>query len=455
MERHIPTSREKVLPAPRHHPSLRVRNLFLIRRRSNPDDPLTSIKATALLLACLALLAAMNNANAAAQGRRDPSTGRIRVLYIGDAILTHNPVYIYKSDPTFSTTLIPACRDDLLGQGLKLSDINRYMREYMPRTFDQMKDSYDMIILSDSCVLNFRPHQIEWMGRCVQEEGLGLAMIGGYESFAGHSEYPSWVGTAVADSLPVEFGATPKDAPSGSYKVVVASADDEFMRSLPWDPAPTFFGLNLVSTRMGASELAKAGGQVLGSFKEYPLMVAWRCGKGRTIAFTSDWTPSWGAEFAQWEYYLDFAANLAMYGSRVTVPQNLALVHSNRERFFALSTEKTLLASVFDFIQQFGANPAKLEERLEDVDQAILSARDAFIKEDYQQCLSLLNQAGDTMKQIELDAIKLKQRAMMWIYVIEWSAVLGTSLLCGVTLWLIMVRRSLYREVHVTRSEGR
>jgi hypothetical protein len=156
---------------------------------------LSSLAISLLVLCCVPV--------SAEQGRRDPETGRIRLIYMGDVILTRNPAYIYKFDPTFGATLTPACRDDLLGQGLEISEIYRYMRLYMPKTFEQMADAHDVILLSDACVLNFRPEHLLWMERCVQEVGLGLIMIGGYESFGGYSQYPSWEGTAVAEALPV------------------------------------------------------------------------------------------------------------------------------------------------------------------------------------------------------------------------------------------------------------
>lgn len=390
----------------------------------------------------------INGAVGADEGKRDPETARIRLLYIGDATNTRNPVYIYRSDPTFSPTLVPSCRDVLFAAGLGLDDINRYMRQYMPKTYEQMRDSYDTIILSDVCVLNFRTEHINWMERCFREEGFGLVMVGGVESFGGGSSYPSWAGTSVADSLPVEFGDVEQNAPSGSYKLEVACDEDELMRSLPWKTTPPFSGLNIVTVREGAIELARG----VSTMRQYPLMARWMYGRGRSIAFTPDWTPGWGAEFCKWEYYLDFASNLGMYASRVPVPQDLAIVHANRVEFFSLASRKALLSSLFDFVDRFGANTAKLEGRVVEIDEIISSAEELYVRQNYEESLSLLGEAGNTIKEIETEAMKLKDRALFWVYIIEWFAVLGTSLACGTVLWVVMVRRRLYREVHVTRA---
>ncbi len=56
------------------------------------------------------------------------------------------------------------------------------------------------------------------------------------------------------------------------------------------------------------------------------------------------------------------------------------------------------------------------------------------------------------MGEILEDAKKLQQAVMFWIYLIEWFAVVGTFLISGIVLNLLMVRRRLYREVATTRT---
>ncbi len=396
------------------------------------------------MLACMVLGTLVG----AQEGKRDPETGRIRLLYIGDATNTRNPVYIYRSDPTFIPTLIPACRDVLFAAGLGINDIYKYMRQYMPKTLGHMRDSYDTIILSDVCVLNFRPEQIDWMKKCVEESGFGLTMVGGIESFAGGSNYPSWAGTPVADALPVEFATIQQNAPSGSYRFTIRAPDDELMRSLPWGSAPPFSGLNIVTVRDGAIELSKA----VGYSTSYPLMAVWRYGQGRTVAFTPDWTPGWGVDFCNWEYYLDFASNLGLYSSRVEVPQDLALVHANRAELVDIATRKILLSSLFEFVDRFGASTSKLEPSINDVEETVTLAQEAYIRQDYTGSIALLQDAQEALKEIEAHAFRLKNRAMLWVYIIEWFAVLGTCFFSGTVLWAVMVRKRLYRAVASTRS---
>jgi len=48
----------------------------------------------------------------------------------------------------------------------------------------------------------------------------------------------------------------------------------------------------------------------------------------------------------------------------------------------------------------------------------------------------------------------LKDRALLWVYIIGWLAVTATALVSSFLLWSIMVRRRLYREVQLTRLSG-
>jgi hypothetical protein len=48
--------------------------------------------------------------------------------------------------------------------------------------------------------------------------------------------------------------------------------------------------------------------------------------------------------------------------------------------------------------------------------------------------------------------MRLRERALLWVYVVEWLAVTGTLLVCGMVLWTLMIRKRLYRQVAVTRG---
>ena len=58
---------------------------------------------------------------------------------------------------------------------------------------------------------------------------------------------------------------------------------------------------------------------------------------------------------------------------------------------------------------------------------------------------------GD-VRPISEDAIRAKNSAFLWIYIIEWSSVTATVFLSGYFLYWTMVRRRLFRRVESTRT---
>jgi len=78
-------------------------------------------------------------------------------------------------------------------------------------------------------------------------------------------------------------------------------------------------------------------------------------------------------------------------------------------------------------------------------------ASQAYIEQDYEQTLSKIKDAREGLRKVPELAMEIKDRALLWIYVTEAMAVTGTSLLCGVAIWFLMVRRLLYSAVSTTR----
>jgi hypothetical protein len=46
----------------------------------------------------------------------------------------------------------------------------------------------------------------------------------------------------------------------------------------------------------------------------------------------------------------------------------------------------------------------------------------------------------------------VKDKALLWIYITEATAVTGTLMISGIVIWALMIKRRLYREVKTTRS---
>lgn len=216
--------------------------------------------------------------------RKDPETGRVRVLYIGDA-WGPSPYFHISAEPSFIGTPIPATYAHLGTYGDR--ELRQFMRIYMPRNFREFTGTYDLLILSDTNRGLYKNEQLEWFKRGVEENGIGLMMVGGIDAFGGDN-YPSWGESPVEDALPVlciKDKTFRKD-----FKVLVSQPDDPFIKSLPWKTMPFFHGMNVVTAKDGSKVLLKSDKEPYD-----PVLVYWEYGKGSTIAHTPDWTPAWGS----------------------------------------------------------------------------------------------------------------------------------------------------------------
>jgi hypothetical protein len=238
--------------------------------------------------------------------------------------------------------------------------------------------------------------------------------------------------------------------------MVIDQPDHELISSLPWDdpiltgPSRYIWNHNPVTLKPGSRQLAHV---LLGSGRKDPLMVTWEVeGGARAFAFTSMTYQL--LTYAHWMYLYDLGSNLMIYLDRRPVPQDIGLVHAVRSKMLEVATRRSLLVSLLDFCESFGANTHEVMYGLGEVDQVVTEAGSQYLDLDFEAALESCNQAAREMGEIESEAVKLKERAFLWVYIIEWLTVSGTALLCGMVLWFLMVQRRLYREVDATRYSG-
>ncbi|MFN0127885.1 MAG: glutamine amidotransferase [Verrucomicrobiales bacterium] len=185
--------------------------------------------------------------------------------------------------------------------GRKVYNIAHPIKGY-PRTLQDMLN-YDVIINSDIYKEAFTPEQLDLTVALVEEHGGGFVMVGGTTAF-GAGNYDE---TVIDKLMPVDVYGN-QDIKYGSFKLQVPEEmfDHPVMQlgttreetAQIWkERFPGFSGLNSVNR-------AKPGARAL-AFNESesnnygPLVVfaVQQIGRGRTMAFTSDTTQSWGSGF--------------------------------------------------------------------------------------------------------------------------------------------------------------
>jgi uncharacterized membrane protein len=387
----------------------------------------------------------------------DPQTGRIRTLFIGDPFMRPGyPTAALVEDPKIQLTRIEA-EIGYSNPAVGLENMQRFLRLYLPRSEDNLIGNYDMLIItairSNDLKLDFQM----WAKRAVEEHGFGLLMSDDPTSFGGSvtvwTTGPPWDDTPVGSILPV------------TQDEHVTYRDHNF-RISPWKPNPITDGINWKSMPLIWSHNRpdpKPGSTILGVTsdetdpndpKNDPVLITWEVGKGNTLAFIWDWGGNGVVGFYRWEYWKDVMARLVYFPVRATIPSDVSLTHKLRLQIGRYTSEKGLLLSLMEFADTFGANTNELNQNLADTEKLRKQADELWIQEDYEGSLVALEDALDSLAQDMEDAVEAKDRALLWVYIIEWLSVMGTSLITGVLLWTLMVRRRLYREVGATRFDA-
>ncbi len=372
---------------------------------------------------------------------RDPETGMTRLVYIGDC-WGRTPFIQMQTEPAFRCTPIPASTHELTYSD---ADLKRFMRLYMPRNYAEHVGKYDVVILSDPSLNIFTPLQLSWLGQGVTEGGQGLMMAGGIQSFGGWSGHPSWGPTSVGEVLPVS--CTEPKIVDHFFKAVPKIVDHPFAESLPWQTMPGFTGMNFVEAKAGSVTILACDRDPWS-----PVLTYWETGRGSSLAHMPDWTPSWGELImTRWEYYPDYVLNMVFLVSRLAIPQDLFLMHALRLEFLTYATQRSLAVSLMEFVEKFGARSDPLLFELASISAMKREADGLYLQADYESSLARFNQISKAFTEMNVQAMRLKDRALLWTYLVEWTAVSGTLMICGYVLWTVMVRRRLYREVESTR----
>jgi uncharacterized membrane protein len=386
----------------------------------------------------------------AREPRVDPVSRRVRALYVGD---TYRRTWRdFAFDPFLSVAPVPAS----IG-GFSTAHIRRSMRQYMPRTYPDYESSVDLLILSDTDHELFTTDQQHWFKNGVVDDGQGLIMAGGFEAFGGFGWGSPWTGSSVEDALPVSFlTAQAFDYVSFLARPPGEAQDHPFATSLPWKGMPPFSGMNKVVARPGSTVLLETVGISLIVPSGRPVVVHGRMGEGASLAHAPDWNPRWGeAIMDDWEYYGDYLVNMAYLVVGVPVPQDIQLAHLVRSKLAIYFLEKRVALSLMDFAEIFGGNVVSLGERLNEMDRIKAEADELYLDQEYDAVLLKMEDLSAQLDRLSEDAVRIKDQALFWVYLVEWLAVTATLLVCGSVVWTLMVKRKAYREVGTSRLRDR
>jgi len=388
---------------------------------------------------------------------------RLTVLAIGQVLPGESPIpQWFDADPLVDYRLIPTDIDFMLGPTMESGPKTwrRFIRIYFPKTRRDLVEGYDFFVFPDGNIDPFTASQVADI-RYAIENGLGsFVTLGGDLAAPSHTAFPGWLNSALYELLPAELNDRMIQS-SDEFRIRVTKEKPEVLsvfRPLGIENVRASI-FSLLFPKPGATVWAEMVSPGMPPYAPGIWLVSWRIGEGGGLfwAVADDLdAPFWSALIrpCENEYSMDIFLNLMLHSTGRELPKDILQLHDVRRRYWQFNEEKALLISLFEFVDKFGANTRPLEEEIMEADLLRERSFDYYREQLYGDAHEGIERGIEILQEISNHAMELKDRALFWVYLIEWLAVTGTFLVCGSALWALMVRRRLYREVGVTRGTG-
>ena len=377
---------------------------------------------------------------------------RIRVLNPGQGG-GHLEIW-FRSDPLFEYLWVPS-RDF----GLGLKTMNKYIKQYFPRTAEAVA-SYDYILLNSPEVYFFSTQQLQWMYDAIR---AGSGGMNGASVMSQITQiHNAWEASILSDAFPNDAAAVIARGGGGTSTVSFFSV--RVNRNFD-DPVWTIYipyGIEQIVTQKSRIVILREGAEAIayqeGNFPgtNVPFIAVWEYGEGKGRTMTTGDTMDSNCFFTHgWSYYNDYIPdmfiNLVYYSTKRKLITDVEIYHRVRSTFQDFRTRMEILLSLIDFTDKFGANTDSIQDEVQGLEQMYIDAKELYFEGDHQGTEVKMQEAFDAFIEAEVEARRMKDRALIWVYAIEWLATTSTLMISSFALWSLMVRRRLYRDVSTTK----
>ncbi len=384
---------------------------------------------------------------------------RIRVLLTGQIDPTVNPLQAwFLSEPLVDFLPVPSrdLRGDLGGD----EAMKKYVRLYFPRTKEAVL-SYDFFLMNSPILVFFRADHIRWLHDAIfaGSGGLNTASIMSQDA----SIHGAWVQSVLQEAFPNDAPAVVErfGGATSSISAFRAVVNREFPEPVLTPFLP--FGIEkyvgydsrVIIPREGSTAMAWQVGN-FPLLKDVPFILVWQYGKGRTVttgdAFGHTFWSSFRARPTDNEYPLDILMNIIFYSTHRQVQTEILVFHRMRLSFLEFRDRLAILLVLADFVEKFGASSVALHRMIRDLESLVAEAGEAYVSQDFKECNSIMESAFEGIKLAEAEAMELRRRGLLMVYMVEWMVTCSTLMISMFCVWTVMVRRRLYKQVGVTRS---
>jgi hypothetical protein len=365
----------------------------------------------------------------------------------------------FTSEPSTDPLIIPTRESgDVTPEVIK-----RLMRLYFPRREEDLL-TYDFFFFACIDATHFSGKQQIWI-----RNALDNHIKGGINTRSVQGKYDTeWRDSILDEPFPNDVEAVLSDphyqhGKTGPMVIIDSPGVPDIMKPFKERVEPLFRAYTDAGPILIA--IPKLGSVILSYTRNnagigYPIpgelahVFFWRWNRSTTFTFRDMITsPFWAEGGTPPNVYApDIVVNIIWYCTGHELPSDPYMVHQFRMDLYNFGLRKSLLASLLEFAEKFGALPTKEYDELNRIEGIRGDASQYYLASEYDRAYEELNKALLELEALEDDAMRLKDSTLFWVYVVEWATVTATLLFAGVVVWALMVRRSMYREVAATRS---
>jgi hypothetical protein len=186
-----------------------------------------------------------------------------------------------------------------------------------------------------------------------------------------------------------------------------------------------------------------------------PLLTSWKYGDGRSMTLGSPVPGGWikypTGMSGENKYTPEILMNMVFWLADTELIDDVEVFHRVKTDFSEFRARRAVLLSLADFIDNFGANTQGIQVEVVKLEETYKEAVERYLEHDFVQSEAAIKAGLAKFAEAEEVARREKNRALLWVYVIEWLVSSSAFFTSGFVLWTLMVRRRLYRDVETTK----
>jgi len=377
---------------------------------------------------------------------------RIRLLLLVQDSRIDSLKMFFDSEPSVAYTVVVTYDGRLPN-----SELIKLIRQYFPRSYEDF-GRYDALLLAKPNYGLFTAKQDKWIHDSI------LDGAGGINDGSVFSQIP---GIPEAWSSGLAWQAFPNDAPAVTAEhggwAPIESCLVEINKAHPEPILTVFvpFGVEKVPARqVSRLVIPREGSSILawqvGNYpSKQPYLVAWECGSGRAMTIGGLVPGGWLAYptglAGQNRYSPEIVMNIFYWLADTRLIDDVEIFHRVKTDFAEFRLRMKVMVSLIDFIDKFGANTGRVQDDMMALEKIYAEAAGHYLEHSFADSQVVIASALSRLPALEDLARREKDRALVWVYLIEWFVSASALFISGIVLWALMVRRRLYRAVEMTK----